>query len=161
MTFLSKCDIFNIIIVVQYPSQYGFSESGPKNPPNGTSMKFLVFCFERPVRGGCWELRFRGGFQRHGYLSPFSVEACDCGGPDPLREQVATAQGKTCFAVSNSEPHKGCGMNAVGSVASLEWIWRIHAQNSFGVRPYSKGAMRAETISAKEDTEAQAVWENF
>jgi hypothetical protein len=37
--------------VVQYPSQYGSSESGPKNPPNGTSMKFLVFCFERPVRG--------------------------------------------------------------------------------------------------------------
>ena len=92
LTFWRKYDIFNTnIIVVQYPSQYGFSESGPKNPPNGTSMKFLVFCFERPVRGWCWELRFRGGFQRHGYPSPFSVEAYDCGGPDLLREQVVTA----------------------------------------------------------------------
>ena len=33
------------------PHLNGFSESGPKNPPNGPSMKFLVFCFERPVRG--------------------------------------------------------------------------------------------------------------
>jgi hypothetical protein len=44
-------------------------------------------------------------------------------------------------------------MNAVGSVASLEWLWRIHEQNSFGIRPNPKGVSRVETISAKEDTE--------
>lgn len=31
---------------VQYPSQTPYSEDGPKNPLNGTSMKFLVLCFE-------------------------------------------------------------------------------------------------------------------
>lgn len=100
LTFYADYDIV-LEIAAQYPSRFCPSESGPKNPTNGTSMTFLVFCFERPVRGGCWELRFRGGFQRHGNTNPFSVEACDCGSLDPLREQVVTAQGKTCFAVSN------------------------------------------------------------
>lgn len=45
-------------------------------------------------------------------------------------------------------------MNAVGSVASLEWIWRICVQNFFAVRPDGKEAMRVETIFAKEDTES-------
>ena len=31
---------------VQYSSQTPYSEDGPKNPLNGTSMKFLVLCFE-------------------------------------------------------------------------------------------------------------------
>ena len=93
--------------VVQYSSQYSSSESGPKNPPNGTSMKLLVFCFERPVRGGCWEIRFRGSRQRHEGPVPFSVEACDCGSPSPLRTQAVTAQGKTCFAVSKTRHPQG------------------------------------------------------
>lgn len=45
-------------------------------------------------------------------------------------------------------------MNAVGSVASLEWGWRIHEQNSFRVWPIPKGVSRVETMSAKEDTES-------
>ena len=82
------------------------------------------------------------------------MEACDCGGLYPLREQVVTAQGKTCFAVSNPQSHKDSGMNAVGSVASLEWLWRIYdlkALSSSGQR--IKSPMHIETISAKEDTE--------
>ena len=45
-------------------------------------------------------------------------------------------------------------MNAVGSVASLEWIWRIDAQNFFRRSASGKKAMRLETIFAKEDTES-------
>lgn len=109
------------VIVAQYPSQFCLSESGPKNPPNGTSMKFLVFGFERPVWGGCWELRFGGSFQWHGNINPFSAEACDCGM-------------KTFFGISLR--HRGKPVlrlvvfltNAVGSVASLEWAVRIDEQ---------------------------------
>lgn len=58
-------------------------------------------------------------------LTPFPWRPVTVAYPFPLREQAVTAQGKTCFAVSNSSSHKELGMNAVGSVASLEWIWRI------------------------------------
>lgn len=43
-------------------------------------------------------------------------------------------------------------MNAVGSVASLEWIWRIHDPDILVVRPNLSMLLRVETISAKEDT---------
>jgi NADH dehydrogenase FAD-containing subunit len=60
--------------------------------------------------------------------TPFSAEACDCGGPYPLRAQFATAQGKTCYAVSNDRVNHTPYMNAVSSVASLEWNRRIDEQ---------------------------------
>lgn len=104
-----------------------------------------------------------GGFQRHGNLTPFSVEAYDCGGPYLLREQSRYwHRGKPDFAVSNSRPHKGRGMNAVGSVASLEWIWRIDAQNFFCLLgQWQKGNGVLKPYLQKRIRKAQAVWENF
>ena len=64
--------------MAQYPSQDAGSQDGPKNPLKGTSMKFLVLSFERPVRGGYWELRFRGDPQWHAGVDPFSVETYAC-----------------------------------------------------------------------------------
>lgn len=47
--FLENAIIF--VIVVQYPSQFCSVESGPKNPQNGTSMKFLVSELRTPSLG--------------------------------------------------------------------------------------------------------------
>lgn len=43
-------------------------------------------------------------------------------------------------------------MNAVCSVASLEWIWRIYDNNPILSGQTESGEMRIETIFAKEDT---------